>query len=83
LYPDYSMSPENRPLIDEIAPDSNVFVLGLFSGFGIMCASGASQLLTSIMLKKPLPSYAKAFSVGRYKDAEYLKNMHKIVSGKL
>lgn len=75
------MSPENRPIVDELRP--GLFVMGLFSGFGIMAAPAAAQLVALMLQRKPLPSYAKAFSASRYQDQVYMANMHKIVSGKL
>ncbi len=48
-----------------------------------MAAPGAANLIKAMVSREPLPAYAKAFSFARYSDDEYMKNIHKIVSGKL
>jgi glycine/D-amino acid oxidase-like deaminating enzyme len=48
-------------------------VIGAVSGYGIMSACGAGELLAAHVLKQPLPSYAPAFDLRRYDDPEYQK----------
>ena len=66
----YTKTRENRPLIGKL-PIEGIFVIGALSGFGIMAACGAGELLAAHVLKKPLPSYASAFSLERYHDPIY------------
>lgn len=67
----YTHTPENRPLIGPL-PIKGAYVVGALSGFGIMAACAAGELLTTHILEYPLPSYADAFVLERYQDANYL-----------
>jgi sarcosine oxidase, subunit beta len=66
----YTKTRENRPLIGRLDA-KGAFVVGAFSGFGIMAALGAADLLARQMLSLPTPSYTAAFDPARYDDASY------------
>jgi glycine/D-amino acid oxidase-like deaminating enzyme len=67
----YTKTPENRPLIGPAGPDGHYLIVGL-SGFGIMVAAGAADLLVGHVGGQPLPEYANAFSLRRYDDPAYM-----------
>jgi sarcosine oxidase subunit beta len=66
----YVKTPENRPLIGATAVEG-AFVIGALSGYGIMAACGAGELLAAHVSGGPLPEYATACSLARYDDASY------------
>ncbi len=66
----YTKTRENRPLIGPL-PVQGAYVLGALSGYGIMAACGAADLLAQHMLGEALPDYAAAFAPSRYEDAVY------------
>ena len=70
----YTRTWENRPLIGPL-PVDGAFVIGALSGFGLMAACAAGELLAAHLTHNPLPDYAPAFSIDRYNDPEYLKNI--------
>ncbi|MFQ3634057.1 MAG: FAD-dependent oxidoreductase, partial [Roseiflexus sp.] len=47
------------------------FVLGALSGYGIMAACGAAELLAAHISGSALPTYAAAFHPARYDDPGY------------
>jgi glycine/D-amino acid oxidase-like deaminating enzyme len=51
------------------------YLLGALSGFGIMAAPAAAELLALHMMGRPLPSHAPAFLLSRYEDPAYLPRM--------
>lgn len=63
----YVRTPENRPLIGPLS-HPGAYALGAFSGFGIMAALGAGELLAQHPVGEALPPYAGAFHPGRYRD---------------
>jgi glycine/D-amino acid oxidase-like deaminating enzyme len=44
---------------------------GAFSGFGIMTAMGAGELVAAQSHGTALPAYARHFELSRYDDASY------------
>lgn len=66
----YTKTPENRPLIGPL-PLEGAFVLGALSGFGVMAACAAGELLAAHILGAALPPYAPAFLPARYADPAY------------
>ncbi|WP_018461655.1 NAD(P)/FAD-dependent oxidoreductase [Thermus oshimai] len=66
----YVRTPENRPLIGPLARPG-AYALGAFSGFGVMAALGAGELLAKHLLGEALPPHARAFHPGRYRDPDY------------
>jgi glycine/D-amino acid oxidase-like deaminating enzyme len=68
----YTKTAENRPLIGPL-PVDGAFVIGALSGYGLMAACGAGELLAAHLTGSDLPSYAPAFCLDRYNDPEYLE----------
>lgn len=66
----YTKTRENRPLIGPL-PVQGAYVLGALSGYGIMAACGAAELLAQHILGEALPDYAAAFAPDRYADPAY------------
>jgi len=66
----YTRTPENRPLIGKL-PVDGAFVIGALSGFGVMAACAAGELLAAHICGEQLPAYAPAFSLERYTDSAY------------
>lgn len=67
----YTRTAENRPLIGPMAT-SGAFILGALSGFGVMAAAAAGELVARHVTGEPLPGYAPAFQLSRYEDPAYL-----------
>jgi len=67
----YTKTRENRPLIGTL-PVRGAYVIGALSGYGLMAACAAGELLAAHVVGAPLPSYAPAFSIERYSDPDYL-----------
>lgn len=68
----YTRTRENRPLIGRL-PVEGAYVIGGLSGFGMMAACSAGELLAKTLAGAPLPGYAPAFSLERYQDPGYLE----------
>lgn len=66
----YCKTRENRPLIGPL-PVKGAYVIGALSGFGIMAAPAAGELLAAHVTGSPLPGYAPAFLLERYADPAY------------
>ncbi|MFV9507119.1 MAG: NAD(P)/FAD-dependent oxidoreductase [Oscillochloridaceae bacterium umkhey_bin13] len=66
----YTRTPENRPLIGPL-PVAGAWISGGYSGFGLMVACGAAELLAQQIVDAPLPSYAAAFHLARYDAPAY------------
>ena len=70
----YAKTPENRPLVGPLEIEG-IFLLGALSGYGIMAAHAAGELLAAYMTGADLPTYAAALSPWRYADAEYRRRL--------
>ena len=68
----YTKTRENRPLIGGLSVKGG-YVMGGLSGFGVMAACAAGELLAAHLTESKLPDYAPAFALGRYEDPEYQK----------
>jgi glycine/D-amino acid oxidase-like deaminating enzyme len=70
----YTKTQENRPLIGPL-PVQGAYVMGAFSGFGLMASPASGELLAAHVTGSALPlaGYAPAFALERYKDPEYQK----------
>ena len=68
----YTKTRENRPLIGKL-PMEGAYVLGALSGFGVMAACGAGELVACYVAGSKLPHYASAFALERYRDPDYQK----------
>jgi glycine/D-amino acid oxidase-like deaminating enzyme len=66
----YTKTRENRPLIGPL-PVKGAYVIGALSGFGVMAACAAGELLAAHLTGGALPHYAPAFLLERYQDREY------------
>jgi glycine/D-amino acid oxidase-like deaminating enzyme len=66
----YCKTRDNRPLIGP-TPIEGAFVMGAFSGFGIMASQAAAELLAAHLLEQPMPAYARAFHPARFEDPAY------------
>ncbi len=75
----YAKTEENRPLIGP-TPVEGAFLMGAFSGFGIMSACAAGELLAAHVSGATLPDYASAFSLDRYEDPAYLSQFDGVSS---
>jgi sarcosine oxidase, subunit beta len=79
----YTRTRENRPLVGTLGVDG-AYMIGALSGYGIMSACGAGDLLAAHVTGGELPSYAPAFALSRYEDSEYTKQLeHWNESGQL
>jgi glycine/D-amino acid oxidase-like deaminating enzyme len=70
----YIKTRENRPLIGPL-PVGGAYVSGAYSGFGLMSACAAGELLAAHISGSALPSYAAAFDPARYDDPVYLAQL--------
>jgi glycine/D-amino acid oxidase-like deaminating enzyme len=66
----YCKTPENRPLVGPL-PVDGAFVVGALSGFGLMSAHGAGELVAAHVVGGTLPDYARWFLPSRYDDPAY------------
>lgn len=66
----YTKTVENRPLVGPMGVDG-AYVCAAFSGFGLMAAPAAAELLARQIIGAPRPDYERAFLPSRYQDAEY------------
>ena len=78
----YTRTVENRPLIGPTQVEG-VYLMAGFSGFGIMAAAGAADLVSAHVTGERLPPYADAFLLSRYDDAEYLDSIESSSDGQL
>jgi len=80
----YSKTPENRPLIGPLSPEiRGAWILGALSGFGIMAAPAAGELLAAQIAGEPVPDWARAFLPSRYADPAYVASLASLDSGQL
>jgi glycine/D-amino acid oxidase-like deaminating enzyme len=68
----YIKTRENRPLIGAL-PVAGAYVIGALSGYGIMAAPAAGELLAQHILGDATPEYAQKFLLSRYEDEDYKK----------
>jgi glycine/D-amino acid oxidase-like deaminating enzyme len=66
----YTKTRENRPLIGPL-PIEGAYVMGALSGYGLMAACAAGELLAAHVVGDALPHYASAFVLARYDDPAY------------
>lgn len=67
----YTRTRENRPLIGPL-PVAGAYICGGLSGFGLMAACAAGELIGAYICGADLPAYAPAFALARYDDPAYL-----------
>jgi glycine/D-amino acid oxidase-like deaminating enzyme len=68
----YAKTRENRPLIGPL-PVEGAYIIAALSGFGIMAACAAGELLAAHVTGTELPAYAPWFLPDRYQDPQYQK----------
>ncbi|HEY5889971.1 MAG TPA: FAD-binding oxidoreductase [Acidimicrobiia bacterium] len=79
----YTKTPENRPLLGPAGPDGYFLACG-YSGFGVMVAAGAADLVAAHITESDLPEYAEEFLLSRYDNPEYLHaTTQKVDTGQL
>ncbi|HEY4689400.1 MAG TPA: FAD-dependent oxidoreductase [Anaerolineae bacterium] len=79
----YTKTRENRFLACPL-PVEGAYLIGAFSGYGLMAACGAGELLAAHVTEGALPHYAPAFVLERYDDPAYQKLLeHWEASGQL
>ncbi len=70
----YTKTRENR-LLSCPLPIPGAYLLGALSGYGLMAALAAAELLAAHVVGGTLPDYAPAFDLRRYQDAAYLQQI--------
>lgn len=70
----YTRTRENRPLVGPTDVEG-AYVVGALSGYGIMSACGAGELLAAHVTGADLPPYARTLQLSRYTDGEYTKQL--------
>ncbi|WP_117237860.1 NAD(P)/FAD-dependent oxidoreductase [Thermus sediminis] len=65
----YARTPENRPLLGPL--EEGVFLAGAFSGYGVMAALGAGEVLARWALGEDLPSWAQTLAPSRFQNPGY------------
>lgn len=79
----YTKAFDNRPIIGKLTVDG-AYIIGALSGFGMMAACAAGELLALSVTNGNVPSYAQAFGLERFNDPEYVRQMDQAsVSGQL
>lgn len=73
----YTKTSENRPLVSPL-PIEGAYLVGAFSGFGVMAAAAAGELASQYVTGAKLPDYAPAFTLSRYEDPDYLAEIHRL-----
>jgi glycine/D-amino acid oxidase-like deaminating enzyme len=66
----YTKTGENRPLVGPL-PVDGAYACAAFSGFGLMAAPAAAELLAAHVTGGALPPYEAAFRLSRYDDPAY------------
>ena len=70
----YTRTPENLPIIGP-TERSGVYVIGALSGYGVMAACGAGELIADWAVGADLPSYADDLSPARYRNPAYVRGV--------
>ncbi|MCC6245306.1 MAG: FAD-binding oxidoreductase [Gemmatimonadaceae bacterium] len=70
----YTKTIENRPLIGPL-PLQGAYVSAAFSGYGVMAAPAAGEILAAQITGSSQPSYAEAFLPDRYESAAYQERL--------
>jgi glycine/D-amino acid oxidase-like deaminating enzyme len=70
----YTKTVENLPLIGPMST-LGAYVVGALSGFGVMAAAGAGELVALHVTGRPLPAYAPALLPSRYDDPDYAETL--------
>ena len=73
----YTKTIENRPLAGPMRTPG-AFVAGALSGFGIMVSCAVAELVAAHVTVGPLPEHAPAFTLERYDDPEYQRELENL-----
>jgi glycine/D-amino acid oxidase-like deaminating enzyme len=78
----YTKTRENRPLVGAAGP-AGFFLLAALSGFGVMAAPAAGELLATEIAGDAMPVWASAFRLERYLDPAYQRSLATLEAGQL
>lgn len=78
----YTKTRENRPLIGPSGVEGIQLLTGM-SGFGVMVAAAAADLVARHITNGALPDYQEAFLLSRYQDPSYVEHLDSVGSGQL
>jgi glycine/D-amino acid oxidase-like deaminating enzyme len=78
----YTRTEENMPFISPMNT-KGAYVLGALSGFGIMTACAAGDMLASQIVGNETPDYASQFLLSRYDNPDYRREALAYASGEL
>ena len=56
-------------------PEPGAYVCAGLSGYGVMAANAAGELLAQHVTAEPLPAYARAFRPERWLDTDYRRRV--------
>lgn len=70
----YTKTAENRLLVGTTSTPG-MFTVAALSGYGVMAACAAGELVSLHITGRPLPSYAPALAPSRYADPVYVERM--------
>jgi len=70
----YTKTADNLPIIGDLEI-GGVYLIGALSGFGIMAACAAGELIANYITGCSLPSYADSFSMNRFRIPGYLESL--------
>jgi sarcosine oxidase, subunit beta len=70
----YTRTPDNRPLVGP-GEVKGYYLMGALSGFGVMAAPAAGELLARSVLGLELPGFAQAFIPQRFDDRAHLERL--------
>lgn len=73
----YTKTRENRPLVGPL-PLEGAYVIGAVSGYGIMSACGAGELLAQHVTAANLPDHAPALLPSRYENPDYVNELENL-----
>jgi glycine/D-amino acid oxidase-like deaminating enzyme len=76
----YTKTRENRPLVGPM-DTRGAYVVGALSGFGVMAAAAAGELVSLHVAGSPLPGYAGAFRPDRYENPSYRELLERMTDG--
>jgi glycine/D-amino acid oxidase-like deaminating enzyme len=66
----YTKTEENRPLVGPLSVEG-AYVNAAFSGYGLMAAPAAAELLAAQITSTAIPDYARSFRLDRYDNPAY------------
>lgn len=70
----YTRTVDNRPIIGDLEIEG-LYIIGALSGFGIMAACGAGELVANYITGSDLPLYADSFSMKRFNNPGYVESL--------